>query len=163
MAKKGIAMAGPEDFAFDQDVRLLLTTSLTASLATVDKLGHPHACNVQYVSDEQCRVYFVSSPDSAHSQHIARDGHVALTVYGRDDRAENIHGLQMHGHAEMIEQGPQWHDAWELYTAKFVLIASMPQFQQLIEQQKFYRITPTWIRWIDNRRHFGFKAEKSLL
>ena len=54
-----------------QESASLLSDCRTASLATVDDDGRPHAANIQYVHDERLRLYFVSSEDAAHSQHAA--------------------------------------------------------------------------------------------
>jgi uncharacterized protein YhbP (UPF0306 family) len=150
------------EFEFDQEVGLFLATCRTAALATVHPDGRPHCANVQYASDDQWRLYWVSSPQAQHSEHIARDQRVALTIYAADDRAMNIHGLQLTGVCEALEQDEDANRAWEVYTAKFTFVSAMPQFRDAVASQTFYRMTPTWLRWIDNRRGFGWKAEKTL-
>ena len=155
-------MAEP-GFVFEREVGLFLATSRTATVGTVSGDGVPHAANVQYVSDEAFRLLWVSSPSSRHSRDLAANPRVAVTVYGHDDRASNIHGVQMHGAAEGIEGGgDEWHAAFEAYTAKFTFAASVPQFRSAIEKQAFYRFTPAWVRWLDNRRGFGWTGEKAL-
>ncbi len=149
--------------AFDQEIALFLATARTAGLATTDGDGFPHACNIQFVSDAGLKLYWVSSPSSAHSVNLTIRPECAITVYAHDDRAENIHGLQMHGLAEEItpQDAPRWNDTFDRYTDKFAFVKSNPQLMKAVENQSFYCFAPTWLRWIDNRVRFGFKIEKS--
>ena len=146
----------------DQEVGVFLATSRTLALATVDERSQPHACNVQYAIDDSLRLVWVSSPNSEHSRHIEKDARVAATVYGHDDRAHNIHGLQIRGTAERLTDPGECNAAWELYTTRFAFVAALPQFRELLQKQAFYRMTPTWARWIDNRKGFGWKVERDL-
>ncbi len=141
----------------------LLAECRTASLATVYVDGRPHAANIQYVHDDQLNIYFVSSEDAAHSRHITKNSTVALTVYHHDDQdPASIRGLQMHGQAQPITDQAERTDALTLYAARFPFITEDPALRAAVEQQTFYRITPTWLRLIDNRRGFGWKAEIEL-
>lgn len=147
----------------DRDIELFLATCRTASLATVDASGQPHAANVQYAIAEGLDLLWVSSPSSAHSQHLSEQPRAAMTVYAHQDDAANIHGVQMHGQVVAITADtPQWNQAWDRYTQKFAFVASHPQFADAVRAQSFYRFTPTWLRWIDNRRGFGWKHEVKL-
>ncbi len=141
----------------------LLADCRTASLATVDEHGHPHAVNIQYAHDDQLRLYFVSSEDAAHSRHIAVNPAVALTVYHHDDaQPENLRGLQLQAHAEAITDEADRSREMTLYAARFPFITTDPILGAAVEQQTLYRLTPTWLRLIDNRRGFGWKVEKML-
>ena len=119
---------------------------------------------MQYAQDNDLTLYWVSSPNSQHSQDLAAHPGAAITVYAHDDQAEHIHGLQLRGTVTEIDDSDdaEWNRVWELYTAKFAFIASNPQLKSAVEQQSFYAFTPDWLRWIDNREHFGYKVEKSL-
>ncbi|MEM1107200.1 MAG: pyridoxamine 5'-phosphate oxidase family protein [Planctomycetota bacterium] len=156
------------DFAFDQETELFLATCRTASLATVDSapgsIGQPHACNIQYAHADGFCLHWVSSPNAAHSQHLAANPRAAVTVYAHQDVPELIHGLQFHGEVDLvIEHGQaEWHRVWDLYTSKYEFVNSMPQLRAAAEKQNFYRFRPTWLRWIDNRKGFGWKVEKNL-
>jgi len=154
---------GP-DIDLMQTVTRFLDGTRTASLATVDDTGRPHAANVQFVRGNELTLYWVSSPDSEHSQHLAQRSDVALTVYAHDDTAANIHGLQMRGRASLLPDDEALNTAWDLYTRKYPVVTTMPQVREMVEEgrQRFYRVEPTWLRWIDNRRGFGWKAEMDL-
>jgi len=138
----------------------LLAECRTACLATVDEHGIPHAANIQYAHDDSLRLYFVSSEDAAHSLHIKANPAVAITVYHHDDSLpENLHGLQLHARAEPIIDEATRNRAMTLYAARFPFISEVPALRAAVEQQTFYRLTPTWLRLIDNRRGFGWKIE----
>ncbi len=145
-----------------KEIGTFLATCRTASLATAGADGTPHAANVQFATDSVLRLYWVSSPDSLHSVHLLARPRVAVTVYAHDDRAPMIHGVQMHGEAKPIVDEGDAEDAFELYTTKYAFAAALPQFREMIEKQRFYVFTPTWVRWIDNRRGFGFRREATL-
>lgn len=153
---------GDGDFVFDEEVGVFLATCRTLSLATVDEAGHPHAANVQYAVDDRMRLVWVSSPHSEHSRHLERDPRVAGTIYGHDDRAQNIHGLQFRGVAQRLTQPADCNAAWELYTSRFAFVAALPQFRELLQKQAFFRLTVGWMRYIDNRRGFGWKVERHI-
>ncbi len=155
-------MTLPDRLAFDQEVSLFLATCRTATLATVDEAGAPAAANVQYAHDGDFRVVWVSSPTSRHSVNLHAEPRAALTVYAHDDRAENIHGLQLRGHARLVDPGEATQEAFDLYTAKFAFIAASPQLRAAVERQRFYVFTPNWLRWIDNRVGFGHKVERTI-
>ena len=85
-----------------------------------------------------------------------------MTVYAHDDRPQCIHGVQMRGRVARVTDAESWNRAWELYTAKFPFVAAHPEFKEMIERQAFYRFVPGWIRWIDNRKGFGWKVEQKI-
>ena len=144
----------------DQQVAALLAGCRTATVATVDEHDRPHAANVQYVHDDRSRLYFVSNPDSAHARHIARTGHVAVTVYAhQDQRPNDIHGLQLRGACQLLDDPKDRQYAHNLYLTKYPFVAETTELLHAVEAEQFYRVTPTWIRWIDNREQFGFKVE----
>ncbi len=143
-------------------VRRFLAGCRTASLATVDEDGAPHAANIQYANDHGLRLFWVSSRQTAHSRHLDHDDRVAVTVYGHDDRAPYIHGLQMHGTAELVIDEGDCRHAWQLFAAKFPFVADDEDYRRLVGRHSFYCMTPNWLRWIDNRVRFGYRVEVEL-
>ncbi|MCC7203798.1 MAG: pyridoxamine 5'-phosphate oxidase family protein [Phycisphaeraceae bacterium] len=143
-----------------QLARELLAHCRTATLATTDEHGSPHAANIQFAPDENLNLYFISSPTTAHAQHLARHPRVALTIYHPDDTTPaTIRGLQLHADCRALPPGPAYDRAWSCYLARFTFLRDNPQFLSLARAQTFYHVTPTWLRVIDNRRSFGWKAE----
>ncbi len=153
----------PHEIDIKREALTLLARCRTASLATVDADGQPHAANIQYAFDDQLNLYFISSPDAAHSRHITRNPGVALTVYDHHDaEPQTIHGLQLHALAARVTDPVERAKALALYTARFPFIATDPKLAAAVAQQSFYKLTPTWLRLIDNRRGFGWKKEVNL-
>ena len=142
-----------------QEIEQFLASARTLSLATVDEGGRAHAANVWYAQDAGCRLYFISNPAAAHSQHVARHPDVAATIYFHTDRANQIHGLQLHGRCTPLADAAQERRALELFSAKFPQVLLNPAAAERLKTERFYLLDPTWLRWIDNRRGFGFKAE----
>ena len=152
------------DLAVDQEIELFLSLCRTATLATVDDEGHPHAANVQVVHGPGWALQWTSAPASAHSQHLGDRPHVAMTLYAHRDDPASIHGLQLHGRVDppVGVDHPDWPTLWDRYVGKYGFVASTPKLKKAAERQRFYVFRPTWLRWIDNRRAFGWKSEKTL-
>ena len=148
------------DLSIDQQIETFLATCKTASLATVDAHGNPCAANIQYVHDASFRLYWVSSMSSAHSVNVGAKPQAAVTIYAHQDQPESIHGLQLRGVGSMLDSS-ELEDAYKLYAAKYPFVTG-PPYDKAMKLQLFYRFTPTWLRWIDNRRGFGWKVEKAL-
>ena len=148
------------DLSIDQQIGAFLAVCRTASLATVDDDGSPCNANIQYASDDAWRLVWVSSESAAHSVNVLAKPQAAVTIYAHLDGPESIHGLQMRGQVEALED-VQAADALSLYTTKYPFTA-VPPFREAVLKQRFYRFTPSWLRWIDNRRGFGWKREITL-
>ena len=150
------------DFAFADEVAAFLAEHRTAGLATADADGTPHAANVQYAFDPaDFSLWWVSSPGSLHSRHLLARPACAVTVYAPVDDRTQIHGVQMHGRVDpplqLTDAG--WAEAFERYADRFPFVRDDAKMRAAVESQALYRFAPTWLRWIDNRRGFGFKAE----
>ncbi|MFK7790185.1 MAG: pyridoxamine 5'-phosphate oxidase family protein [Phycisphaeraceae bacterium] len=148
------------EFSFDQEIETFLALCKTASLATVDSHGHPCAANIQYAHDKAWKLYWVSGMSSAHSVSIERSHEAAITIYAHQDQPEMIHGLQLRGTAKIIDSD-ELEDTHGLYAAKYPFVTG-PPYDKAMKLQLFYCFTPTWLRWIDNRKGFGWKVEKTI-
>lgn len=148
--------AAPAGFDLDRAVAALFAEVSTLSLATVDAAGRAHAANLYVAREDGGALLFVSDPASAHSRHVAEHPDVAATAYVATTDWQRLRGVQLHGRCEPI--GPGEADAaWEVYLRRFAEVAEM---KPLIDRQQFYRITPTWLRYIDNRICFRFRRER---
>jgi len=146
---------------YRREIAAFLSLSRTLSLATVNEEGQPHAANLWFANDEQFCFYFVSDPGSEHSKHIARDPRVGLTVYAHLDEADQIHGIQAHGECRQID-GTESASALGLFCTKFPAVAASHTIRDRLKGERFYRVKPTWLRWVDNRRGFGWKYEMKI-
>ncbi|MBI3913053.1 MAG: pyridoxamine 5'-phosphate oxidase family protein [Chloroflexi bacterium] len=128
----------------------------TLTLAT-EREGKPFACSLFYVNDGWT-IYFVSDTKTRHAQNIAANPRVAATVHEdyRDWRV--IQGAQLEGEcaqANVIESAK----ALVLYAQKFPFVKDLGAAMAKVH---FYKITPHWVRFVDNTRGFGFKEEIEL-
>ena len=157
-------MATPPASTVDQDIELFLAVCRTATLATVDPDGRPHAANLQVVHGPGWSLQWISAPGSAHSRHLQQTPHAAVTLYGHRDEPATIHGLQLRGAVDppVGIDDPGWPSLWDRYVAKYRFVAEVPTIRDAAERQCFYVFRPRWLRWIDNRRGFGWKIEKNL-
>lgn len=138
------------------DVRSFLDEVRTGALATVGPQAEPYVCNVQFVRLQGLELVWASKPSAVHSTNLARQPRVALAVYGHPDTdPAGLHGAQLRGRAEAVALCPE---LWEPYTSRFPIAAGMRAAFDAGDQQ-LYRFRPDWVRWIDNRRRFGFKVE----
>lgn len=136
-------------------VQAFLVTQSALSLATINLDGTPTIAPLFYVSDEDLNLYWLSSPHSRHSVNLTERPNVAATIYPVVWEWEQIRGLQIEGHAIAIENEDRQR-ALARYRDKFTLPSS---FDGQIAASTFYRLTPRWLRWLDNGVKFGYKAE----
>ena len=140
----------------------LMSEWRTASLATVDDDGCPHAANVNFVHDNDLNMYFISKPASAHASHIVRDPNVAMTIYAHVESHRDIHGIQLRGQCIALSDKVDRNAAFDLYAAKYPFVASNVAVRTIVKSETFYRLTPAWLRLTDNRVRFGWKQELDL-
>lgn len=137
-------------------IRKTLGRSKTLGLATVGEDGHVHAANVNFVSDDDLNLYWLSKPESMHSAQLSFNPNVAATAYPHFRLPNRIRGVQVRGHAcEM--KAEEFDTTWKLYRAKFPYAAAFKNRVQ--NEDRFYRLSSNWLRLIDNTVAFGFKAE----
>lgn len=137
------------------ELREFWAVNATLSLATTDPDGLPHAANVYVVADDRSSLYFLSSPKVRHVEHLQRRADVAATAYGPAPSPRDIHGVQLHGSCLRCDDSTRAADL-----ARFV--ARFPwagDYASAMSDASFFQVVPTWIRWIDNRRGFGFSCE----
>ncbi|MHC4995432.1 MAG: pyridoxamine 5'-phosphate oxidase family protein [Planctomycetota bacterium] len=137
-------------------IRKTLARSKTMGLATVDDKGAPHAANVNFVADDQLNLYWLSKPDSAHSRHLAARPDIAGTAYPSYRLPNRIRGVQIHGRAEELPND-LFDTVWKIYAQKFPYAHAIKN--RVRNEDRFYRLAPTWLRLIDNTIAFGFKAQ----
>lgn len=152
------------DLAVDQQIGAFLAVCRTASLATTDVKCRPHAANVQFALAGPYELCWASSPDAQHSRDLAGRGEAAVSIYAHDDRPENIHGLQLTGRVDPAvgPADPEWDRLLAIYMDRFEFLRGNIRWQELLRRQRLYLFRPSWLRWIDNRRGFGWKLEREL-
>ena len=107
---------------------------------------------------------FLSAPHSLHGRNIAIDPRVAITIQGDCTAWSDIKGIQMLGTARLLD-GEEAGDARRLYAARFPEIpvsgSATGTMARALLRIRWYRVTTTWLRFIDNARGFGHRDEWS--
>ncbi len=131
-----------------------LETHNTLTLAT-ESNGKSFACSLFYVNDDLI-LYFVSDPKTRHAENILHNPHVSITVHEDYGDWRAIQGIQLEGECALVSHALESAKALALYAKKFPFVA---QLSAAMAKVKFYKITPRWVRFVDNTRGFGFKEE----
>lgn len=139
-------------------LRSFLAAHTTLTLATVAPDGLPWAVSLFYAEGSDLSLYFASEETVRHSQNLRANPGVSATIAGDGQPWQKIHGLQLAGKCRLLENSER-DPAWEIYAAKFPFVRESGMLAQRLREGGFYRISPAWIRLIDNRREFGFKEE----
>lgn len=137
--------------------RELLLSQHTLVLATTAESGAPHSAPLYYIAGEGFRVYWLSSPRSAHSRALRRGA--SVSVYAPPAHWREIRGLQMWGEAHVVRGLREKARVLDEYRRRFGLGA---EFAPLIARTRLYVFEPRRVRYIDNARGFGYKAEIGL-
>lgn len=154
----------------DRDaIRQMLEAHNTITLATCDG-GKPWAASVFFASDRHLNLYFVSDYRTRHARHIQEYAEVVATVNTDCARWADVRGLQIAGTCSVVT-GLDRVNALRHYLTKFADVRALfeaPQgddeetIARRLKAANLYRLAPSWIRLIDNRRWFGYKLELDL-
>lgn len=131
------------------------------TLATTGENGDPHAAPVYFAHRLQPKLhlYFFSDKDSQHAHDLRSDPRAAAALYPEAGGWQEIRGLQLRGEAAPVPGGDEWEVAWNTYREKFPFVTHL---KAVVARNTLYVFTPRWLRWLDNRRGFGFKQEWEL-
>ena len=141
----------------------------TLTLATSSD-GNPWAATVFFASDAKLNLYFVSDHRTRHGRDMEQNQHVVATVNPDCDNWHDVRGLQIEGSASIVT-GLARAKALAVYLAKFPQIDALyaspkdkheETIAERLKATNIYRISPAWIRFIDNRKGFGFSDEYQL-
>ena len=150
-------------------IQQMLGLHNTLTLATVNN-GAPWAASVFYASDAGLNIFFVSDQRTRHAGDMLANPAVALAINADVDSWNDVRGLQIEGEAAIVT-GAERARALAVYLAKFVSVKALFEtprsadeqtIAQRLQNTDFWRVTPRFIRLIDNARGFGFKAELRL-
>jgi uncharacterized protein YhbP (UPF0306 family) len=123
-----------------------LSAQNTLTLATASPTGTPHAATFLYVN-EGPSLYFWSRTSTVSSRHIEQNPLVAFTIDEYTTDLNQTRGVQGTGECSVLLSGERIAQVADLFGQKFPSLA--PGATMSIS---FYRITPTEIQFIDNRR-----------
>ena len=146
-------------------VRVFIAAQNTLTLATTNADGSPHACDLFYAYADDA-FYFLSDPKTRHVQNLAREPRVSLTIHGASRGWQDIRGIQIDGLAARVDDRAERARAFAQYLAKYAFVREfLPSVEMLGRAHEIfgvvdlYKLTPRWLRWIDNSIEFGYKIE----
>ena len=146
--------------SLESSINRYLVRHTTLSLATCLD-GRPWSTDLFYASDDSCQLYFVSSITTLHCQHIAANPRVSVSISRQCSDWTEIKGLQLDGVAGIVSKADR--DAvTEMYLTKFPALKKLHKASEILRifrESSFYRISPEWIRLIDNSKKFKHKDE----
>jgi uncharacterized protein YhbP (UPF0306 family) len=149
-------------------LQAFLAAHNTMTLATLGPDGAPQAAAVFFAADDDLNLYFLSSPNSRHSQNLSRQPRVAATVHADGQAWQAIQGLQIEGIARQVEGPRSTAHAARVYAGRFAFLKGLLDggaadgplaLRGPVASSRFYVLQPTWIRFIDNTRGFGHREE----
>jgi len=124
----------------------------------------PWAATVFFASDD-IKLYFFSAPDSRHSQNLAANPRVAVTIQEDYKDWRKIKGIQLEGRVELVDGVLEKAKAMALYAIKFpdvIKLFTDPAsgvFHKAFLKVKFYCVVPEKLFFIDNEQGFGKRQE----
>ena len=156
----------------------------TMTIATA-KDESPWAAAVFYANDG-FTLYFLSDPESRHSKEITQNPIAAVTVNEDYHDWRTIKGIQMEGKVELVTTEDEMAKAVATYVNKYSFTAAYLKFMsssfpniagyldKLLSRlpfapslpttftARFYKLTPTKVRFIDNEKSFAHHEEFTL-
>lgn len=84
----------------NEEVQKIFNENILGTLATVNQDGSPWSTPVHVVTDGQA-VYWFSKQSAQHSQNVARDPRVSLTLFSPDESRGPI-GAYVNGQVEVL-------------------------------------------------------------
>jgi uncharacterized protein YhbP (UPF0306 family) len=123
-----------------------LSAQNTLTLATASPTGTPHAATYLYVNEGPA-LYFWSKSGAESARHIDQNPMVAFTIDEYTSDLTQTRGVQGIGECSALLNGTEIARVADLFGQKFPSLS--PGATMSIS---FYRITPTEVQFIDNRR-----------
>lgn len=142
-----------------EELRCFLAQHTTMTLSTVCEDGSGYASPLFFYCDSNCALYWFSDADSRHSRNLEREPRVAVAVYEEVESWREIHGVQMLGTAYSVDDREPRRNIIRRYTERFHLGNI---FRMALKTSTLYCFCPRRVRYMDNRRGFGYKREINL-
>lgn len=124
------------------------------ALSTVDEHNNPWICNVYYSVDSELNLFFVSSPESNHGQHLNKNSQVAFSIAWFDqENLGNRKAVQGTGICERVKQKSEVLRLLENHYKYYPSWKSTINFKAMAEDKiasRPYVIKPTYMKfWND--------------
>jgi uncharacterized protein YhbP (UPF0306 family) len=153
---------GPDGERLRREMLEYLETHHVMTIASCAK-NIPWAAAVFYASDG-FDLYFLSNPKSRHGTYMAANPRVSAAIHEDYSEWREIRGIQLEGKAERLRSLKLQARFWEVYLKKFPFVKQFFQSSALrgalsskLAGIRLYRIVPSAVWYIDNRRGFGHR------
>lgn len=100
------------------DITDYLKEAKMLQVATV-KNNQPWVCTVYFAHDEQLNLYWLSKPNTRHSQEIKQNEKVAGTIVLPQNPGDKIRGLQLQGVAKELHNQEEVRAGMKYYAQRF--------------------------------------------
>ena len=140
-------------------IAALLRQETTLALATADAQAEPCIAPLFYIAGPDLSLYWLSSPSSLHSRNLERAPCASATVYRHAEKWKDIRGVQMRGPVTVITDTARRKALIKLYCERFQLGSV---FRLAMGRCNLYEFRPTFIRYLDNSKRFGYTFEVTL-
>jgi uncharacterized protein YhbP (UPF0306 family) len=144
-------------------LRDFIAAQNTLTFATTNADGSPHACDLFYAFADDA-FYFLSDPKTRHIQNLAHAPRASAAIHGVSQGWRDIRGVQIDGTAARVDDLAERARAFAEYLLKYAFVREfLPSVGRLGRAHDIfgvvdlYKLTPRWLRWIDNTQGFGYK------
>jgi len=138
-----------------EELKLLseyLSTQKLMSLATSDGKGNLWSATVYFYHDSGFNLYFMSAPDTLHSQFIAVNKRASFTICDthQDEVSEKI-GIQGAGECVHVNDETECKEIIENWNRKFTKKPA-PSWESMKGNSLFYKISPKRIKFFNTSK-----------
>ena len=120
-----------------------LDQARTMQIATVSG-DQPWCASVYFAHDNAHNLYWISLPDTRHSQEIARNQRVAGAIALPHQYGEKVHGLQFQGVAREVSEPDEIARVIEAYAERYGRFSLGQEIIQHATPVRLYQIKPTY-------------------
>ena len=138
----------------------LVKSESTVAVATRSPDGSPQIAPLFYLADDNLRLYWFSSCSSLHSRNLRKNNAAAVTIYRSADQWRKIRGVQMRGTVSLVTDPIRRNPISGEYADRFHL---GPALRTKILRSGLFMFRPSWARYIDNGKQFGYRFETKLV
>ncbi len=118
------------------------------TLGTVSN-GKPWGATVFFAYDSSLNIFFYSRPDTKHAKHIIKNSLVSIVINQDHGTAGQVKGMQIVGRAKLVPD-KDFKKHYVIYRKRF------PWADDFREDHRLYRVVPTEIHYIDQKRYGHF-------
>lgn len=141
-----------------------LSAHNTIVLSTYGEDG-PWATPVFFVN-RGFRIYYLSEPTSMHSRNLQQNPLISASITEDYSDFRKIQGIQLRGHAFVVESLKEKAEASVSYFQKFPAakrIIQTPASFKGVSKALWYCIIPQFLKFTDNSNTFGERFELRLI